>query len=95
MDNLLKDIKEGKDKHKNGGKKETPKEKADTIYMIQSWHRKTKEKVSQKFSYGNEISFPTLTADNAVVEPLTIEIYTGGHNIHRMYVDGGASTDIM
>ena len=77
MDHLFKNIKEGKDRQKNGGKKETPKDKADTIYMIQSWQRKTKQKVSQKFSHGSEISFPTLTADNAVVEPLTIEIHTG------------------
>ncbi|GJZ59616.1 reverse transcriptase domain-containing protein [Tanacetum coccineum] len=39
--------------------------------------------------------FPTLTADNAVVEPFTIEINAAGHDIHRMYIDGGASTDIL
>ena len=50
MDHLVKNIKEGKDKQKNGGKKETTKDKADTIYMIQSWQRKTRQKVSQKFS---------------------------------------------
>ena len=37
MDHLVKNIKEGKDKHRSGEKKETPKDKADTIYMIQSW----------------------------------------------------------
>ena len=95
MDHLVKHIKERKDRQKNGGKKETPKDKADTIYMIQSWQRKTRQKVSQKFSCGSEISFPTLTVDNAVVEPLTIEIHARGHDIHRMYVDEGASADIM
>jgi hypothetical protein len=63
--------------------------------MIQSWQRKIKQKVSQKFSSENEISFPTLAADNAVIEPLTIEIHTRGHDIRRMYIDGGASADIL
>ena len=30
-----------------------------------------------------------------MAESLTIEINTGGHDIHRMYVDGGASADII
>ncbi|GKA77232.1 reverse transcriptase domain-containing protein [Tanacetum coccineum] len=88
LDHLVKNIKEGKDKQRSGGKKDAPRDKADTIYMVQSWQRKTKQKVSQKFSHGSGISFPTLTADNAVVEPLTIEINAAGHDIHRMYNDG-------
>lgn len=58
MDHLVKNIKEGKDKQRNGGKKEPPKEKADIIYMIQSWQRKTKQKVSQKFSSGKRYLSP-------------------------------------
>ncbi|GKF36749.1 reverse transcriptase domain-containing protein [Tanacetum coccineum] len=95
LDHLVKNIKEGKDKQRSGGKKDAPRDKADTIYMVQSWQRKTKQKVSQKFSHGSSISFPTLTADTAVVEPLTIEINAAGHDIHRMYIDGGASADII
>ncbi|GJV25215.1 hypothetical protein Tco_1377910 [Tanacetum coccineum] len=95
LDHLVKNIKEGKDKQRSGGKKDAPRDKADTIYMVQSWQRRTKQKVSQKFSHGSGISFPTLTADNAVVEPLTIEINAAGHDIHRMYIDGGASADIL
>ncbi|GJT64590.1 reverse transcriptase domain-containing protein [Tanacetum coccineum] len=95
LDHLVRNIKEGKDKQRSGGKKDAPRDKADTIYMVQSWQRKTKQKVSQKFSHGSSISFPTLTADNAVVEPLTIEINAAGHDIHRMYIDGGASADIL
>nr|GEZ67228.1 reverse transcriptase domain-containing protein [Tanacetum cinerariifolium] len=37
LDHLVKNIKEGKDKQKIVGKKDTPKDKADTIYMVQSW----------------------------------------------------------
>ncbi|GJQ98920.1 hypothetical protein Tco_0521905 [Tanacetum coccineum] len=95
LDHLVKNIKEGKDKQRGGGKKDAPRDKADTIYMVQPWQRKTKQKVSQKFSQGGTISFPTLTTDNVVVEPLTIEINAAGHDIHRMYIDGGASADIL
>ncbi|PWA84319.1 retroelement [Artemisia annua] len=77
------------------GKKDTSKDKPGTIFMIQSWDRNTKQKVTQCFSRGNKISFPSLTVDNAIAEPLIIEIQAGGHDIHRMYVDGGASADIM
>ena len=49
----------------------------DTIYMIQSWQRNTKRKISQKFSYEKEISFPALTEENVVAEPLIIEINVG------------------
>ncbi|GJT95380.1 reverse transcriptase domain-containing protein [Tanacetum coccineum] len=95
LDHLVKNIKEGKDKQKSGGKKDAPKDKADTIYMVQSWQRETRQKFSQKVSRGSEISFPTLAADNTVAEPLTIEINAGGHDIHCMYIDGGASIDIL
>ncbi|GJY96175.1 reverse transcriptase domain-containing protein [Tanacetum coccineum] len=60
LDHLVKNIKEGKDKQRSGGKKDAPRDKADTIYM-----------------------------------PLTIEINAAGHDIHRMYIDGGASADIL
>ena len=83
MDHLVKNIKEGKEKQKPGAKKEEPKGKADTIYMIQSWEQKTRHKVVQEFSKRSEISFPILTADNALVEPLTTTITLGGHDIHH------------
>ena len=89
LDHLVKNIKERKDKSRSEAKKDASKDKPNTIFMIQSWDRHTKQKVTQCFSRGNRISFPSLTADNAVAEPLIIEIQAGGHNIHRMYVDGG------
>ncbi|GJW81586.1 hypothetical protein Tco_0145561 [Tanacetum coccineum] len=53
LDHLVKNIKEWKDKQRSGGKKDAPRDKADTIYMVQSWQRKTKQKVSQKFRPGD------------------------------------------
>ncbi|GJZ28306.1 reverse transcriptase domain-containing protein [Tanacetum coccineum] len=72
-----------------------PEEQRVGNWILRSWQRKTKQKVSQNFSQGSTISFPTLTTDNVVVEPLTIEINAAGHDIHRMYIDGGASEDIL
>ncbi|GJU16551.1 hypothetical protein Tco_1144517 [Tanacetum coccineum] len=34
LDHLVKNIKEGKDKQRSGGKKDAPRDKADTIYMV-------------------------------------------------------------
>ncbi|GJU12732.1 reverse transcriptase domain-containing protein [Tanacetum coccineum] len=68
----------------------------DTIGSPVHAGRKTKQKSQPKiFRMEWQTLFPTLTADNAVVEPLTIEINAGGHDIHRIYIDGGASADIL
>ncbi|GJU71934.1 reverse transcriptase domain-containing protein [Tanacetum coccineum] len=83
LDHLVKNIKEGKDKQRGGGKKDAPRDKADTIYMVQSWQRKTKQKVSQKFSHshGKWNSFPHFTLrDNA----------SGGATYHRDKCSGGS-----
>ena len=37
LDHLVKNIKEGKYKQKTATKKDAPKDKADTIYMVHSW----------------------------------------------------------
>ncbi|GJX14773.1 hypothetical protein Tco_0206531 [Tanacetum coccineum] len=34
LDHLVKNIKEGKDKQRSGGRKDAPRDKADTIYMV-------------------------------------------------------------
>ncbi|GJX37329.1 hypothetical protein Tco_0250632 [Tanacetum coccineum] len=96
LDHLVKNIKEGKHKQRSGGKKDAPRDKADTIYMVQSWQRKTKQKVSQKFSHGSGISFPTLTADKrSGGAKLPSRINAAGHDI-PMYIDGvDASADIL
>ncbi|GJW73298.1 hypothetical protein Tco_0132668 [Tanacetum coccineum] len=66
LDHLVKNIKEGKDKQRSGGKKDAPRDKAETIYMT-----------TQRWSH------------------LPSKIMLEGHDIHRMYIDGGASADIL
>ncbi|GJZ90991.1 reverse transcriptase domain-containing protein [Tanacetum coccineum] len=78
------------------GKKEVPtKDKSMAIYMIQPWHRVTRKKVTQSFERVSEITFPSLTTSSGTEGPLVIEAEIGGHMIHRMYVDGGSSTEVL
>ncbi|GJY54850.1 reverse transcriptase domain-containing protein [Tanacetum coccineum] len=77
------------------GKKEVPaKYKSMAIYIIQPWHRMTRHKVTQSFKRISEITFPSLTTSNGTEGSLVIEAEIGGHMIHRMYIDGGSSTEL-
>ncbi|GJV13465.1 reverse transcriptase domain-containing protein [Tanacetum coccineum] len=53
------------------------------------------QKVTQSFEHVSEITFPSLTTSNGIEGPLVIEAEIGGHMIHRMYVDGGSSTEVL
>nr|GEX99996.1 reverse transcriptase domain-containing protein [Tanacetum cinerariifolium] len=57
--------------------------------------RTVKQKVTQSFERVREIAFPQLTASNGTDGPLVIEAKTDGHVIHRMYIDGGSSMEIL
>nr|GEU29668.1 reverse transcriptase domain-containing protein [Tanacetum cinerariifolium] len=58
-----------------------------------SWrtHDQSKRQTSEK----REITFPPLTTSSGAEGPLVIEAEIGGHMIHRMYVDGGSSMEIL
>nr|GEV15142.1 reverse transcriptase domain-containing protein [Tanacetum cinerariifolium] len=49
----------------------------------------------KKFSRLREITFPLLATSGGIEEPLVIEAKISGHIIHRMYVDGGSSTEVL
>ncbi|GJU39296.1 reverse transcriptase domain-containing protein [Tanacetum coccineum] len=55
--------------------------------------RMTRQKVTQSFERVREITFPSLATSSGTEGPLVIEVEIGGHMIHRMYVDGGSSTE--
>ncbi|GJX68727.1 reverse transcriptase domain-containing protein [Tanacetum coccineum] len=95
LSHFIKEIRQDRDKQK-GGKKEAPaKEKVTAIYMIQPWQRMTRQKVMLSFAHVNEITFPPLSANKGTEGPLVIEAEIMGHAIHRMYVDGGSSMEIL
>nr|GEU52172.1 reverse transcriptase domain-containing protein [Tanacetum cinerariifolium] len=83
-------------KQSKTGKKETAsKDKPTTIYMIRSWQRTVKQNVVQSFEQAKKIVFPPLATSNRTEGPLVIEAEMGGHMIHRMYIDGGSSIEIL
>nr|GEX28438.1 reverse transcriptase domain-containing protein [Tanacetum cinerariifolium] len=91
LSHLIKEIKHGRDQLKTV-KKETPaKDKPTAIYMIQSWQRMTRQKVTQSFKRVKEITFPPLIASSGVEGPLVIEAEMGGHMIHRILSRSGSS----
>nr|GEV15225.1 reverse transcriptase domain-containing protein [Tanacetum cinerariifolium] len=95
LSHLIKEIKHRRDQS-NIGKKETPaKDKPMAIYMIQSWQRTTRQKVTQSFERVKEIAFPPVAASSGTNGSFIIEEEMGGHVIHRMYVDGGSSMEIL
>nr|GEY62803.1 reverse transcriptase domain-containing protein [Tanacetum cinerariifolium] len=57
---LIKEIKHGRDQSKIRKKEALAKDKPTAIYMIQSWQRMTRQKVTQSFERVREITFPSL-----------------------------------
>nr|GEW59035.1 reverse transcriptase domain-containing protein [Tanacetum cinerariifolium] len=95
LSHLIKEIKDGEDESKVGKKEIPAKDKPTTIYMIQSWKRMKRQKVTQSFERVREITFPSLATSSEAERPLVIEAKIGGHIIHHMYVDRGSSTEIQ
>ncbi|GKB54191.1 hypothetical protein Tco_0904944 [Tanacetum coccineum] len=84
-----------RDQPKLGKKEVSAKDKSMEIYMIQPWHRVTRQKVTQSFERVREITFPSLTTSSGTKSPLVIEAEIGRHMIHRMYVDRGSSKEVL
>nr|GEV59537.1 reverse transcriptase domain-containing protein [Tanacetum cinerariifolium] len=95
LSHLIKEIKQGREQPKTGKKEAATKDKPTIIYMVQSWKRTVKQKVTQSFERVGEIAYPQLAASNETEGPLVIEAEMGGHMIHRMYIDGGSSMEIL
>ncbi|GJY45450.1 hypothetical protein Tco_0434513 [Tanacetum coccineum] len=95
LSHLIKEIKQGRDQIKNIKKKAPAKDKSLAIYMIQQWQRTMKQKLTQSFTYDSEITFPPLADSDGTEGSLIIEAKIGGHMIHRIYIDGGSSTEIL
>ncbi|GKA94875.1 reverse transcriptase domain-containing protein, partial [Tanacetum coccineum] len=71
------------------------KDKPLAILMIQPWERVAKQRITQSFSPETVISFPPLGEEDGTEGPMIIEAEMGGHFVHRVYVDGGASSEVL
>ncbi|GJX68448.1 reverse transcriptase domain-containing protein [Tanacetum coccineum] len=58
LSHFIKEIRQDRDKQKNRKKEAPTKEKVAAIYMIQLWHRVTRQKVTLSFTHVNETTFP-------------------------------------
>ncbi|GJS74764.1 reverse transcriptase domain-containing protein [Tanacetum coccineum] len=71
------------------------KDKPLAILMIQPWERVAKPRITQSFSPETAISFPPLGEEDGTEGPMIIEAEMGGHFVHRVYIDGGASSEVL
>ncbi|GJX76204.1 hypothetical protein Tco_0323015, partial [Tanacetum coccineum] len=88
LSHLIKKIKQSREQPKVGKKGAPAKDKSIAIYMVRSWHRMTRQKVTQSFARVSEITFPPLATSRGAEGPLVLKAEIDGHIIHRMYVDG-------
>ncbi|GJZ25706.1 reverse transcriptase domain-containing protein [Tanacetum coccineum] len=95
LSQFIRELKQN-DKPKSPKKGEASgKDKPLAILMIQPWERVAKPRITQSFSSETEISFPSLGEEDGTEGPMIIEAEMGGHFMHRVYVDSGASSKVL
>ncbi|GKA37175.1 hypothetical protein Tco_0723740 [Tanacetum coccineum] len=98
LSHVIKDLKQSneRDQPKAAKKGEaSKKDKAMEILMVQPWKRVARQRITQSFSTDPEILFPPLGDEDGTEGPMIIEVEIGGRFIHRMYVDGGSTSEII
>nr|GEW42197.1 hypothetical protein [Tanacetum cinerariifolium] len=103
IEEMLKDgklshlIKELKQNHRKDQAKITKKGERQTPGNINdaTIEKIARQKITQTFSSELVIYFPTLGEEDGTEGPMIIEAEMGGHCVHRMYVDGGSSLEIL
>ncbi|GJT66814.1 hypothetical protein Tco_0630816 [Tanacetum coccineum] len=95
---MIKELKQDskKDQPKAAKNEETSgKDKPLAILMVQPWQRISRWKITQSFSPNSEILFPPIGDEDEAEGPMIIEAEIGGHFIHRIYMDGGSTSEIL
>ncbi|GJR37035.1 reverse transcriptase domain-containing protein [Tanacetum coccineum] len=57
--------------------------------------RVAKPRITQSFSPETAMSFPPLGEEDGTESPMIVEVEMGGHFVHRVYIDGGASSEVL
>ncbi|GJX23399.1 reverse transcriptase domain-containing protein [Tanacetum coccineum] len=95
LSQFIKELKQN-DKPKAPKKGETfGKDKPLAILMIQPWERVAKPRITQSFSPEMAMSFPPLSKEDGTESQMIIEVEIARHFVHRVYVDGGASSKVL
>ncbi|GKB28470.1 hypothetical protein Tco_0867871 [Tanacetum coccineum] len=63
--------------------------------MIKFGKLVAKPRITQSFSPETAISFPPLGEEDGTEGPMIIEAEMGRHFVHRVYIDGGASSEVL
>nr|GEY50375.1 reverse transcriptase domain-containing protein [Tanacetum cinerariifolium] len=71
------------------------KDKPLAILMVQPWQRIARQRITQTFSPESVISFSTLAEEDRMEGPMIIKADMEGHCVHRIYMDGGSSSQIL
>ncbi|GJW73742.1 hypothetical protein Tco_0133112 [Tanacetum coccineum] len=96
LSHIIRELKQNSGKEQPKRKGETSeKDKPQEILMIQSRQNALRQKITQSFSPDLQISFSSLGNDEGAEGPLIIEAEVGGHQVHRMCIDGESSFEIL
>nr|GEV73163.1 reverse transcriptase domain-containing protein [Tanacetum cinerariifolium] len=60
-----------------------------------SSRQQDRQKTTQSFFAGREVSFPPRASSGGQENPIVIEAEVEGHLIYRMYVDGGSASEVL
>ncbi|GJT94752.1 reverse transcriptase domain-containing protein [Tanacetum coccineum] len=67
----------------------------DEMYRMTTSFLVSKPRITQSFSPEMAMSFPPLREEDGTEGPMIIEVEMGGHFVHRVYIDGGASSEVL
>ncbi|GKA14821.1 reverse transcriptase domain-containing protein [Tanacetum coccineum] len=74
---------------------QAPKDKGDDIFMVHSWGRNVRTGTGMNPPPRMDISFSPLTNVNLENYLIIICAEIGGHDVPKMYVDGGSTSKIL